>query len=275
MNPVPTPAKSALDRAFWWLAPLILVVSGVAGYFYHLSSKPVPAPVAAIETTAPAPQAAAPPAEPSIKHPVPRSADLANPWDNTEAGLGSALQTFLNTPGLPALLLTDTLVRRIVITVDHLPLQKVPVDKRPLQVTLAPASVQRQGDSLRFTPQHFARYDALVNRLQQLDMKTLVALYTHYYPLFQESYEALGYPGGYFNDRLIEVIDSLLATPVTPQTVALTQPRVFYEYADPKLEALPAGQKLLLRMGNAHQQIIKRKLTELRASLAATPPAAR
>jgi hypothetical protein len=274
MNPVPTPAKSALDRAFWWLAPLILVVSGVAGYFYHLSSKPVPAPVAAIDTTAPIPEPAELPTLPAIKYPVPKSA-VMDQWDSTEAGLGTALQTFLNTPGLPALLLTDTLVRRIVITVDHLPLQKVPVDKRPLQVTLAPASVQRQGDSLRFTSQHFARYDALVNRLQQLDMKTLVALYTHYYPLFQESYEALGYPGGYFNDRLIEVIDSLLATPATPPAVALTQPRVFYEYADPKLEALPAGQKLLLRMGNAHQQIIKRKLTELRALLAATPPAAR
>jgi hypothetical protein len=268
------PAKSALDRAFRWLAPLILIASGVAGYFYHLSSKPVPAPVAAIDTTAPIPEPAELPTLPAIKYPVPKSAAM-DQWDSTEAGLGTALQTFLNTPGLPALLLTDTLVRRIVITVDHLPREKIPVDKRPLQVALAPASVQRQGETLRLLPPHFARYDALVNRLQQLDMQKLVALYSHYYPLFQESYEELGYPGRYFNDRLIEAIDSLLATPATPQTVALTQPRVFYEYADPKLETLPAGQKLLLRMGNAHQQVIKRKLTELRGLLASAPPAKR
>ena len=40
-----------------------------------------------------------------------------------------------------------------------------------------------------------------------------VALYARLYPLFQQAYEELGYPGRYFNDRLVEVIDDLLATP--------------------------------------------------------------
>jgi len=31
--------------------------------------------------------------------------------------------------------------------------------------------------------------------------------------LFQQSYEDLGYPGQYFNDRLVEVIDDMLKTP--------------------------------------------------------------
>ncbi|NIL96265.1 MAG: DUF3014 domain-containing protein, partial [Planctomycetales bacterium] len=53
----------------------------------------------------------------------------------------------------------------------------------------------------------------LVKMLAALDTKQVVAVYRRLYPLFQEAYESLGYPNAYFNDRLIEVIDHLLATP--------------------------------------------------------------
>jgi hypothetical protein len=38
-----------------------------------------------------------------------------------------------------------------------------------------------------------------------------------------------------------------------------------YVYADSALEARPAGQKLLIRMGPENAKAIKAKLTELRA----------
>jgi len=37
--------------------------------------------------------------------------------------------------------------------------------------------------------------------------------YFKLYSLFQQSYEDLGYPGQYFNDRLVEVIDDMLRAP--------------------------------------------------------------
>ena len=43
-------------------------------------------------------------------------------------------------------------------------------------------------------------------------------------------------------------------------------------YADPTLEARPAGQKLLLRMGPNNAAVVKTKLTELRAIITAAPP---
>ena len=95
-------------------------------------------------------------------------------------------------------------------------------------------------------------------------MKQLGALYIRYYPLFQEAYEDLGYPGQYFNDRLVQVIDHLLQTPEVRGPIQLKQGRVFYEYADPALEARSAGQKLLLRMGAANEALVKQKLRELR-----------
>ena len=45
-----------------------------------------------------------------------------------------------------------------------------------------------------------------------------------------------------------------------------------YTYADPALEARPAGQKLLIRMGPENAAAIKAKLTELRAVITAAPP---
>jgi hypothetical protein len=78
----------------------------------------------------------------------------------------------------------------------------------------------------------------------------------------------LGYPNGYFNDRLVEVIDNLLATPESKGPIELVRPNVMYVYADPALEARSAGQKLLIRMGPENAKAIKAKLSELRAVIA-------
>ena len=45
-----------------------------------------------------------------------------------------------------------------------------------------------------------------------------------------------------------------------------------YQYADPKLEALSSGQKLLLRIGPDNEATIKAKLRELRAAVAKQHP---
>ena len=95
----------------------------------------------------------------------------------------------------------------------------------------------------------------------------LVAFYLYYYPLIQTAYEDLGYPSAYFNDRLIDVIDQLLRTPVTSGQIRLVRPRVLYKYADPDLEALSAGQKVLIRIGPHNASRVKKKLRELRRGL--------
>ena len=49
--------------------------------------------------------------------------------------------------------------------------------------------------------------------MEGVEAKRLVAAYVQLYPLFQAAYQELGYPHGYFNDRLVQAIDDLLATP--------------------------------------------------------------
>jgi len=83
-------------------------------------------------------------------------------------------------------------------------------------------------------------------------------------------------------DLLLEVIDDLLATPeplgaielvLPPQdpSVEIARPWVLYQFSDPALQALPAGQKILVRMGNDNARRVKAMLRELRQQLATAP----
>jgi hypothetical protein len=168
---------------------------------------------------------------------------------------------------LKAYLVPEDVIRRIVVTVDNLPRQKIAVDKRPTNAI--GGSFAANGDELHATlnQQNFERYKPLVAVISKQDMQQLAAVYIHFYPLFQQSYQNLGYPNGYFNDRLVEVIDAMLATPEPKGPIQLVRPNVMYTYADPALEARPAGQKLLIRMGPENAQAVKAKLTELRAAI--------
>ncbi len=104
----------------------------------------------------------------------------------------------------------------------------------------------------------------LVNLAARADLEVVAEMYRRFYPLFQESYVRLGYPNGYFNDRVVEVIDHLLVTPEPAEPVKLVRPHVLYEFAEPEFEALSSGQKLLLRMGSKHRARIKQVLRDLR-----------
>jgi hypothetical protein len=90
--------------------------------------------------------------------------------------------------------------------------------------------------------------------------------------LFQQAYEALGYPGAYFNDRLVEVIDHLLAAPTPEWPPQLVKPEAVHLYADEGLESLSAGQKLLIRIGPEHGRTVRARLLELREALTREGP---
>jgi hypothetical protein len=223
----------------------VVVVAGLgAAYYWHSrSTQSAQAPVAAQQTP--------PPSEPAMK---------------------DALGELAGSEAVMQYLVPDSIIRHIVVTIDNLPRQKVAVTKRP---AVSPAGTfLADGDELHATinPSNFARYQPMVAVVNKLDMQQLSQVYLRFYPLFQHVYQDLGYPNGYFNDRLVQVIDSLLATPQPAGPIELTRPNVMYVYADPALEARPAGQKLLLRMGPENAAVIKAKLLELRSIVTAAPP---
>jgi hypothetical protein len=127
--------------------------------------------------------------------------------------------------------------------------------------------VERAGGAVTMAPRNADRYAPYLQVLQRVDPRALVAWYVRHYPLFQQAYRDLGYPKGYFNDRLIVAIDDMLAAPAPATPVQLVQPKVFYRYADADLEARSAGQKLLMRLGPADETLVKSKLRVLRGLL--------
>ena len=168
-------------------------------------------------------------------------------------------------------LLAETgLIERIVATVDNLPRAHVAERIRPVGRLGGQFSIDNELASGEFelSPDNFRRYDMLVEIVTRADLDQLENMYRRFYPLFQETYVELGYPNGYFNDRLVEVIDHLLETPEPAEPLLLVRPHVLYEFSDQDLEDRSSGQKLLLRMGNEHAGNIKQVLLELRERIA-------
>jgi hypothetical protein len=167
---------------------------------------------------------------------------------------------------LGRLLVNEALIDKVVATVDNLTRSHVSEKIRPVDRLSGTFAVDATGNSGPFylSPDNYQRYDVLVNLMTRADLDVVAEMYRRFYPLFQESYVRLGYPNGYFNDRVIEVIDHLLETPQPSEPIQLVRPHVLYEFADPDLEALSSGQKLLLRTGGNHAASIKRVLRNLR-----------
>jgi hypothetical protein len=255
-------------KLLWWVGGLVVAAAAGFGLWYEFLYHPAEnKPAAATQPPAPAPL----PAPPAVANPIPAGggSEALPALNDSDPMVQQALTGVLGRPPIEALLVPQNIVRHIVVTVDNLPRHKLAVELRPLKPTAGQTVVSTQGDLTVLSEDNFARYTTLVHAVQAADVKALAALYQRLYPLFQQAYEDLGYPGKYFNDRLVEVIDHLLEAPEVPAPIQLQQPRVFYVFADPALEGRSAGQKLLIRMGPANARIIKAKLREFRAEIVA------
>jgi hypothetical protein len=258
------------EKPILWAAILVVLLGAGGGYYYYYRTHAAAAAPAAEQVHLPP----AAPAEPGIEHPVPApaaSTEAAPPLpalNDSDQSLHDALVMVQGAAPVEKLLVPQSLVRHIVATIDNLPRKKVALELRPIKSTSGQIVTAGDTDKVTLSPQNEARYAPFVELVKSTDPKQLVALYFHFYPLFQQSYEDLGYPGQYFNDRVIQVIDNLLATPDVKEPIELTQPNVLFLYVDPKLEALSAGQKTLLRMGPDNERVLKDKLRQLREALA-------
>lgn len=219
---------------------------------------PAPAAVNPIEQTEAGRQlhAASPAQDTSTTPAEPTVAPSAQPFD-------AALAALLGSDAFQQWVVSDQLIDRIVVAVDNLSHEKLPVRMWPLRPIGGQALVNGQNGSLHFAAENAARYDIYIALLKSLDLKQVAALYVRDYARFQQAFEALGYPKAYFNDRLVDVIDHLLVTPEPNTPLALVQPTVMYKFADQGMESRSMGQKLMLRMGPVHASIVKGRLREL------------
>jgi Protein of unknown function (DUF3014) len=260
--------ESAARRKVMWLNGIVVAAAlAIAGWYWY-ASRQHPVVATPVVPAAPPPPVST---EPQISHPLAAdnaAASAALPaLNDSDPVVHDSLAGVLGRHPVEQFLVSQNIVRHLVATVDNLPRRKLAVELRPVKPTPGPTATAAQGEITTLSDANFERYAPLMRVVQATDVKALALVYERLYPLLQQSYEDLGYPGKYFNDRLVEVIDHLLKAPEVPAPIKLVQPKVFYEYADAGLESRSAGQKLLIRMGPANARAVKAKLREFRAEI--------
>ncbi len=257
---------------------LVLLAAALAGGLWYFRDEIFPAEGPPTDV----------PAEPGTDEPVPQLGPIhplaplepgsaadgqlipLPPLDDSDAYFLLALTDIFGSD-IGNLLVSEALIDKFVATVDNLPRSRVSERIRPIGRLASNFAVTTVSDDvIHLDEANYSRYDTVVDLVTTADLDDVVDVYRRFYPLIQESYVRLGYPNGYFNDRAVEVIDHLLATPVPVGPIRLVRPRVLYEFADPELEALSSGQKLLIRMGREHTEAIKAVLKELRTRITQT-----
>lgn len=252
-----------------------------AGAWYWLVRGDTPPPAAPAAATPPRTLPPSPP-EPVAATPSGPEADASAPPDPAE--LEPALVELVGATRVQTLFRVQDLPRRVVSTIDNLGHAQASSTLWPVAPASGPFTTDRSGDEEVIARANATRYAPYVEMLEAVELDRAVAAYRRFQPLFQQAYEDLGYPGRAFDERLIEVIDLLLVTPEPrgalrvrlPEFSAEVKPErpwVLYEFTDPALQELSAGQRVMLRMSAEQRQRVKRILTALRLKLVASPAA--
>ncbi len=265
-----------------WVVAAVVLAGVVAGGVY-LARKALHPEVAVTSTPAPAAAsttvniAAAP-----IQHPISQAdagpaiaSTAALPaLDGSDGGVASALGKLAAGSDLSSLLVRQQIIPRIVATVDALPRSAWGSRLLPAEPPQGAFVTEKTDGITSIGSGNAARYAPYMQVVDSVDPAALVAWYVQTYPLFQQAYRQLGYPKGYFNDRLIVAIDDMLATPdpTEPQALTLDTDKGVYRYADPAMESLSTGQRLLLRTGPANEARIKARLRAIRTQLVGHGP---
>lgn len=246
-------------------------------------------PNASTTTPSPTPMRAAAPA--AVRHPLGstavQSVGALPPLPEADIVVMSTLGQLIGRKTALIHLRVDGLIQRAVATADNLTTSHTVVERWPVSHTTGQLKTEVRGGATVISPKNSERYDRLVKFVESVDTRGAVAWYVRLYPLFQQAYDDLGGPKKYFNDRLVEVIDDLLATPeiMEPLKVKLVETGGatkavpageggVYRYEDPTLEARSAGQKILLRIGPEHARTLKTKLVDVRSQIASGPAGA-
>ncbi len=257
-------------------AALALGLIGVGAVLWWQASLPEPPSVAPVAVEPPpAPQSVT--AEPAVQYPI--EAASAAQASTVPLDFADTLTDLFGSKAVLSMFQTQDFARRFVATVDNLGRAHAAAQLWPVNPAGGRFIVEQRDGITTISPDNGMRYTPYLLLIETVDMRQVAAAYVRLYPLFQQAYEALGYPRRHFNGRMVAVIDHLLATPHEDGPLAVRlpaingpiqpeRPWVLYEFEDPALESLSAGQKILLRMGPVNQRRVKAKLAEFRQLVA-------
>ena len=244
------------------VSALVLLAGGFGGYYYWQANQSRPDDTITEEVV---PEKVTPEVrliidDSQVKTPLP-------PLEASDSFLIEALATVLGNESLMKIFINKNIIQKMVVTIDNLPSMTAPSKMMPIEMAAGTFMTSGGEDNLVISPDNAERYSHYMKVVDAIDAKILVQHYVRVYPLFQQSYEELGYPNKYFNDRLLFVINDLLAAPDIEEPVKLVQPLVVYKFADSDLEARNIGQRIMMRIGSKNEENLKSKLREIKMEL--------
>ncbi|MFK2905376.1 DUF3014 domain-containing protein [Dyella ginsengisoli] len=258
----------------WVIAAIALLV--IAGAAYFLAQRARQADTKPASSVAPAASSPAPASTaPAIAHPIAQADSGPTPAStaplpalaDSDANVADSLIALAKGGDIGAWLVRQSIIPRIVATVDALPHSDMGRFILPVKPAKGSLQMEQANGQSVIGAANAARYAPYMQAMAGVDSQALVDWYVHYYPLFQQAYVELGYPRAYFNDRLIAVIDHLLAAPEPTQPLIVAPYKQAYAFADPALQGLSVGQKAMVRIGPANEAAVKAKLRDVRARL--------
>jgi hypothetical protein len=168
---------NALKKSFLWLAFSALVALAV--YLWALRENPALAtrmaevPTQVQEVVAPGSTAVAPPAPVDARIEEPAPAALPDPalplLEASDSAAASELKALLGDAFFSAMLEPHSLLRRIVVTLDNLPNDRLSMKYRVLRAVPGEFAVSGLEPALTISEANAARYDALLQALLAAD----------------------------------------------------------------------------------------------------------
>lgn len=278
----PSQPEATTNRTTLWVSVIVvlaLVVAVLLWFMYQDSSQSTPQQV--VEITQPdSINESEPVVEPELETDefipaVVDTLDLDEPEEVVEAVLlpdlndstAVVLQEFAQAEQNIAPIKSEQLIRDAVVFLDNLRQGLVIRENAVVAGPTAAFRVLEQNGKIYIDPRSYDRYNSIVDWFVSLDTDVTIQLFNRYRPLMREALAEIGYPDEEPRQVLLDAIEVLQATPAVGTVIELNDDSVMYRYADPALEALPAAQKQMLRMGPDNIRRVKLKLAAIQEAL--------
>ncbi len=263
---------------------IVAVVALSAGGYYYLSGNekteepqiiapvviPDPVPAEPLETEAvPEPEVlvVTPEPEPVAEvEPVPEPEPLPALADSDKY-VHQQVTAVADGMEIEPLLIEDNVIRQFVVFVDNLAQGELARKVSPLKSPSTSFTVSDIANKTYINPDSYHRYDLYADFLASLNDEQLGKTFKEATPLLNEAFAELGYSKTSFNERMQQAIEVMLDAPIIEQPIELDGVSVNYQFVDPKLEALPNAQKLMIRMGPENSRKVKSALRKLQKQL--------
>lgn len=264
----PTPETEPTDPSSRWLvvAAAVVVALLTAGLWYWWTRDVADT---AGPTAPPVPEGAVAPVSPLGAGP---EAEGLPPLDEMDGYLRPLLAGLSARPELAALLATDNLVRRFVVSVENIARGANPSGQVQVVAPSGPFSVEQPETDTRIDPASFRRYDGLAATVSDMDPDGLAKLYGRLRPRLQDAYAELGLGESSFDQAIEQALRHLLVVDPSAATGRVRPDKgVTYQWSDENTENLSSAQKQFLRMGPDNVRKVQRTLREFALALGIPP----